>query len=63
MHGRYFYTVVGAVVGGLLLGVINQGMSIIGLSNIWQYVVKGAILLFAVTFDIVSDRRLSKKGH
>ncbi|MBE5847786.1 MAG: sugar ABC transporter permease [Lachnospiraceae bacterium] len=53
-------TVVGAVIGGLLLGVINQGMSIIGLGNNWQYVVKGAILMFAVMFDIVSNRRLSK---
>ncbi len=45
------------VVGGLLLGVINQGMSIIGLDNNWQFVVKGAILLFAVIFDVVSSRK------
>ncbi len=52
-------TVAGAVMGGLLLGLINQGMSVIGLDNNWQYVVKGAILLFAVAFDVVSERRLS----
>ena len=52
-------SVYGAVVGGLLLGVINQGMSIIGLGNNWQFVVKGIILMFAVIFDIHSSRKLS----
>ncbi len=53
----FHVTVFGAVTGGLLLGVINQGMSIIGLDNNWQYVVKDAILLFAVIFDVVSSRK------
>ena len=53
-------SVIGAVIGGLLLGVINQGMSIIGLGNNWQYVVKGAILLFAVIFDVLSAKKLAK---
>lgn len=50
-------SVIGVVTGGLLLGVINQGMSIIGLDNNWQYVVKGAILMFAVIFDVISSRK------
>jgi putative multiple sugar transport system permease protein len=50
----------GAVMGGLLLGVINQGMSIIGLDNNWQYMVKGAVLMFAVAFDVISSRKVSK---
>ncbi len=50
-------SVFGAVAGGLLLGVINQGMSIIGLGNNWQFVVKGAILMFAVVFDVISAKK------
>ncbi len=52
-------TIPGVVIGGLLLGVINQGMSIIGLGNNWQFVVKGVILLSAVAFDVLSEKRLS----
>lgn len=53
-------TVSGIVIGAILLGVINQGMSIAGLDNNWQYVVKGAVLLIAVIFDVVSNRKTGK---
>ncbi len=55
-------TVGGVVVGAILLGVINQGMSIKGLDNNWQYVVKGAVLLIAVIFDVVSNKKTGKAG-
>ena len=55
-------TVPGIIVGAILLGVINQGMSIIGLDNNWQYVVKGAVLLAAVIFDVVSNRKTDKSS-
>ncbi len=50
-------TVIGAIVGGLVMGVINNGMSLAGLSIDWQQVVKGAVLLLAVWFDIVTKNR------
>ena len=53
-------TVGGVMVGAILLGVINQGMSIIGLDNNWQYIVKGAVLLVAVIFDVVSNHKTGK---
>ena len=53
-------TVPGIVIGAILLGVINQGMSIIGLDNNWQYIVKGAVLLIAVIFDVVSNHKTGK---
>ena len=53
-------TVPGIVIGAILLGVINQGMSIIGLDNNWQYIVKGAVLLVAVIFDVVSNHKTGK---
>lgn len=55
-------TVSGIMVGAILLGIINQGMSIIGLDNNWQYVVKGAVLLIAVIFDVVSNHKTGKAG-
>jgi putative multiple sugar transport system permease protein len=53
-------TVSGVIVGAILLGVINQGMSIFGLDNNWQYVVKGTVLLIAVIFDVVSNKKTGK---
>ena len=50
----------GVMVGAILLGVINQGMSIYGLSDQWQYVVKGGVLLVAVVFDVVSNHKTGK---
>lgn len=54
-------TVSGAVIGAILMGIINQGMSIAGWNSNWQYVVKGAVLLAAVIFDIkVNNKNMSK---
>lgn len=55
-------TVPGIMIGAILLGVINQGMSIYGLDNNWQYVVKGAVLLLAVIFDVLSNHKTGKAG-
>ncbi len=49
-------TVPGVIVGAILMGVINLGMSIMGVDANWQKVVKGLVLLAAVIFDIVSKR-------
>lgn len=53
-------TVPGIMVGAILLGVINQGMSIYGLPDQWQYVVKGIVLVAAVIFDVVSNKKTGK---
>lgn len=54
-------TIIGAIVGGLVMGVLNNGMSILGVSVDWQQVVKGAVLLLAVTFDVYSKSKSSSK--
>ncbi len=53
-------SVPGIMVGAILLGVINMGMSILGLPDQFQYVVKGAVLLAAVVFDVVSNHKTGK---
>ncbi len=52
-------TVVGAVIGALVMGVLNNGMSLIGLGVDWQQLIKGLVLLLAVAFDIYNKRRVS----
>ena len=53
-------TVKGAVIGAIFMGVLNNGMSILGVDSNWQKAVKGLVLLLAVIFDVVSKRRKSK---
>jgi putative multiple sugar transport system permease protein len=50
-------TIIGAVVGALIMGILNNGMSLIGWSTDIQKVVKGLVLLGAVTFDLLSKRK------
>jgi putative multiple sugar transport system permease protein len=50
-------TVVGAMVGGLIMGVMSNGMSIMGVDQSIQSVVKGLVLLLAVAFDVYNKRR------
>ncbi len=49
-------TVPGVIVGAVLMGVINLGMSIMGVDANYQRVVKGLVLLAAVIFDVVSKK-------
>ena len=49
-------TVPGVIVGATLMGVINLGMSIMGVDANYQKVVKGLVLLAAVIFDVVSKK-------
>lgn len=49
-------TIPGVIVGAVLMGVINLGMSIMGVDQNIQKVVKGLVLLAAVIFDVVSKR-------
>ncbi len=49
--------VMGAVVGGLVMGVLNNGMSLLGVDNNWQQAIIGFVLLFAVVFDLYSKKK------
>lgn len=53
-------TVPGVIIGAVLMGVINLGMSIMGVDANYQKVVKGLVLLVAVIFDVVSKRQKNK---
>ncbi len=49
--------VIGALVGAFLIGVLNNGMSIMGVGIDWQKVVKGVVLLLAVLFDVYNKNK------
>ncbi|MEC1520572.1 sugar ABC transporter permease [Neobacillus niacini] len=53
-------TVIGAIVGGLVMGIMNNGMSLIGVGIDWQQAIKGLVLLLAVGFDIYNKNRAGK---
>ncbi len=50
-------TIIGAVIGAFIMGILNNGMSLIGWSTDIQRVVKGGVLLGAVTVDLLSKRK------
>ena len=49
--------VTGAVIGALIMGVMNNGMSILGIGIDYQQVIKGIVLLGAVCIDVYNQRR------
>jgi len=50
-------TVIGAIIGALIMGVMNNGMSILGISVDWQQSIKGFVLLIAVAFDLYTKSK------
>ena len=54
-------TVPGVVIGAIFMGVLNNGMSIMGIDANWQKAVKGLVLLAAVAFDVISKKKQSSK--
>ena len=51
-------TVMGALIGALIMGVLNNAMSILGISQDVQQVVKGLVLLAAVAFDVITKQKI-----
>ena len=49
--------IVGAVVGAFLMGVLNNGMSLLGIGIDYQQVIKGLVLLAAVIFDVYNKSK------
>ncbi len=54
-------TVLGAIIGGLVLGVLNRTetvLNLVGIGSDWQQVIKGLVLLAAVGFDVWNKRKV-----
>ncbi len=52
-------TIMGAIIGALVMGVLNNGMSIMGLGIDWQQAIKGLVLLVAVAVDVYTKSKSS----
>ncbi len=55
-------TVIGAIIGGLVMGVLNNGMSLNSIGIDWQQAIKGLVLLAAVAFDVWNKKRTASTG-
>ena len=49
----------GTLIGVLIIGILNNGLNLMGVNSDWQYIIKGAVILLAVYVDFI---RNSKKG-
>ena len=52
-------TIPGVIIGATVMGVLNQGLSLLGVSSAWVKAIKGLVLLLAVAFDIMSKKKKS----
>lgn len=50
----------GTVIGVLIIGVLSNGMNLMGINSFWQYIVKGIVILIAVYVDIVKKKNEEK---
>lgn len=55
-------SVLGATLGVLVIGVLTNGMQLIGVDNYWQKLVKGAILLLVIVLDSIRAKSAQKRG-
>lgn len=54
-------TIVGSLLGALIMTSIDNGMCMMNLAPFWQYIVKGLILILAVWLDISSKKKITHK--
>ena len=54
-------TVVGTIIGAFLIGVLNDGLVFLGVSSIWQMVVKGTVIVGAVALDQLENRMTTRR--
>ena len=52
----------GTIIGGLIIGVLNNGLNLLNVSSFWQYVVKGIVILLAVFIDYIRQGRKEMKN-
>ena len=47
----------GTIIGGLIIGVLNNGLNLLNVNSFWQYVVKGTVILLAVFVDYLRNKK------
>lgn len=49
-------SIVGTIIGAIVIGVLNNGMNLVGISSSWQYIVQGVVILIAVYIDYLKQQ-------
>ena len=49
----------GTVIGALIIGVLSNGLNLLGINSFWQYIVKGVVILIAVYVDFLKKGKKS----
>ena len=47
----------GAIIGALIMGVLNMGLSILAVDSAWQQSIKGLVVILAVAVDLISSKK------
>ncbi|MGJ9541387.1 sugar ABC transporter permease, partial [Actinotignum sp. GS-2025c] len=47
----------GAIIGAFIMGVLDMGLSILNVDSAWQQSIKGLVVILAVAFDMVANRK------
>jgi len=50
----------GTIIGGLIIGILNNGLNLLNVNSFWQYVIKGAVILLAVFIDYLRQENKDK---
>jgi len=48
----------GTIIGGIIIGVLNNGLNLLNVNSFWQYVVKGTVILLAVFIDYIKNKKV-----
>lgn len=51
-------SILGAIIGAFVIGVLNDGMVMVGVSSFWQTVIKGVVIILAVIFEQMQSRKI-----
>ena len=49
-------SIIGTLVGALIIAVLTNGLVLLGVSDVWQYIIKGLVIIGAVTLDRYRQR-------
>ena len=56
---RWYRRVAAIFIGVLIIGILNNGLNLMGVNSDWQYIIKGAVILLAVYTDFLRNRKKS----
>lgn len=56
-------TIFGTVIGALIIGVLNNGLGLLGVSTYWQTFIKGALIITAIILDELKNKSQNKQAE